>query len=463
MAFDVISLFNLMGFTGVPPNDQGIDGDLGINNSTGKIYQKRNGVWVDTNVTIDTMMPEAGPMGPDGKSAYEVAVEQGFSGTPQEWLLSLVGATGNSGRGVSSVSINSSRHLIVTYTDNSVEDAGLITVGLAAVATSGSYNDLNDKPSIPTQVQSNWTQSDSGNVEFIKNKPVLGTAAFAQSSDFATSLQGSKADTALQGPVSYSSLTDKPTLGTASTQDSTAFATASQGAKADTALQPPVTWSNVTEKPSFSAVATSGSYNDLSNKPTIPTQVNADWNASSGVAQILNKPALSTVATTGAYADLSGKPAIPAAQVNSDWSAVSGVAQILNKPTIPAAQIQSNWTQATTGALDYIKNKPSLSAVATSGSYSDLTNKPVLAGGQAALTAVLIVGGSVDVTVTLSATMPSTTYQAVTSLTGVSVSVLGNLVLTVKTKTTTTVVVTAKNTGIASIAAGSIIEVIALG
>ena len=38
-------------------------------------------------------------------------------------------------------------------------------------------------------------------------------------------------------------------------------------------------------------VATSGDYNDLTNKPTIPAaQVNSDWNASSGVAQILNKP-----------------------------------------------------------------------------------------------------------------------------------------------------------------------------
>ena len=35
----------------------------------------------------------------------------------------------------------------------------------------------------------------------------------------------------------------------------------------------------------------SGSYNDLTDKPTIPAaQVNADWNATSGVAQILNKP-----------------------------------------------------------------------------------------------------------------------------------------------------------------------------
>jgi hypothetical protein len=40
-------------------------------------------------------------------------------------------------------------------------------------------------------------------------------------------------------------------------------------------------------------------------------QVNSDWNASSGVAQILNKPALATVATSGSYNDLSNKPTIP--------------------------------------------------------------------------------------------------------------------------------------------------------
>ena len=85
----------------------------------------------------------------------------------------------------------------------------------------------------------------------------------------------------------------------------------------------------------FAEVATSGSYDDLTNKPTIPAaQVNSDWNATSGVAEILNKPTLSAVATSGDYDDLTNKPTIPAAQVNSDWNATSGVAQILNKPTV---------------------------------------------------------------------------------------------------------------------------------
>lgn len=56
----------------------------------------------------------------------------------------------------------------------------------------------------------------------------------------------------------------------------------------------------------------------------------SDW------ADITNKPNFATVATSGSYNDLSNKPSIPAAQVNSDWNAASGVAQILNKPTIPS-------------------------------------------------------------------------------------------------------------------------------
>ena len=149
---------------------------------------------------------------------------------------------------------------------------------LSTVAFSGSYNDLTDKPMIPGQVQSDWTETDTSASSYIQHKPNLAT------------------------------------------------------------------------------VATSGSYNDLSNKPFIPAaQVNSDWNSSSGVSEILNKPNLATVATSGSYNDLSNKPTIPPAQVNSDWNAISGVAQILNKPN--------------------------LATVATSGSYNDLSNKPEIPDG----------------------------------------------------------------------------------
>jgi hypothetical protein len=129
-------------------------------------------------------------------------------------------------------------------------------------------------------------------------------------------------------------------------------------------------------------------YTDLLNRPVIPAaQVNSDWNATSGIAQILNRPSLSAVATSGSYSDLTGrpslfsgnyndlanKPTIPDAQVSSDWNATSGIARILNKPSLSAV--------ATSGSYSDLTGRPSLSAVATSGSYNDLTNKPSLFSG----------------------------------------------------------------------------------
>lgn len=47
-------------------------------------------------------------------------------------------------------------------------------------------------------------------------------------------------------------------------------------------------------------------------------------------------------------------------QIQADWGASTGQGVIGNKPTIPSAQIQSDWSQASSGATDYVKNKPSI-------------------------------------------------------------------------------------------------------
>lgn len=47
--------------------------------------------------------------------------------------------------------------------------------------------------------------------------------------------------------------------------------------------------------------------------------VNADWNATEGDALILNKPTLTTVATSGSYNDLTNKPTIPTVDVNKKY------------------------------------------------------------------------------------------------------------------------------------------------
>jgi len=80
-------------------------------------------------------------------------------------------------------------------------------------------------------------------------------------------------------------------------------------------------------------------------------------------------------------------PTIPNAQVNSDWNATTGVEEILNKPTIPAAQIQSDWNQANNAALDFIKNKPTIpngsvtSVGLTMPSAFSVTNSPITTSG----------------------------------------------------------------------------------
>jgi hypothetical protein len=119
---------------------------------------------------------------------------------------------------------------------------------------------------------------------------------------------------------------------------------------------------------------------------TSAPQVQTDWNAVSGLGVILNKPTLATVATTGSYNDLSSKPTIPAAQVQTDWNAVSGMSVLLNKPSIPAAQVQSDWNSAT--GVSAILNKPTIPAAQVQPDWNAVSgmgailNKPTLPSGQ---------------------------------------------------------------------------------
>lgn len=73
-----------------------IDTDIG---QSVEDYLTENPVTVDlsnyyTKEEVDAKIPE---IGADGKSAYEIAVENGFVGTETEWLASLKGAPGKDG------------------------------------------------------------------------------------------------------------------------------------------------------------------------------------------------------------------------------------------------------------------------------------------------------------------------------------------------------------------------------
>lgn len=127
----------------------------------------------------------------------------------------------------------------------------------------------------------------------------------------------------------------------------------------------------------LATVATSGSYDDLTDKPTIPAaQVNSDWNASSGMGEILNKPTLATVATSGAYSDLLGAPTIPTVDTS------------ITQNSTNAAQSGAVYT-ALAGKQATLVKGTNLDATPTNGSDNPVTSDGVydaLAGKQNTLT-----------------------------------------------------------------------------
>ena len=144
---------------------------------------------------------------------------------------------------------------------------------------------------------------------------------------------------------------------------------------------PSVDLSDYPKRTELSTVATSGDYNDLNNKPVIPSisglaseafvknainEAKLNGSGSDIDLSIYAKTAdLSTVAKSGSYIDLTDKPYIPS---DPDLTPYAKTAELPNV--------------AKTGSYNDLRDKPNipnipvLSTVATSGNYNDLINKP---------------------------------------------------------------------------------------
>ena len=261
----------------------------------------------------------------------------------------------------------------------------------AVVATSGSYNDLINKPTIPSlegYATEQWVENQgystfSGDYEDLANKPELFSGDYNDLSNKPEIPTVNNATlTIKQGG------TTKGTF-TANANENVEINLESGGGSGDT-----VDWDDIQNKPEFATVATSGSYSDLSNRPSLATvATSGDYRdleakpdlsiyaesddlatvATSGnYNDLTNKPDLAQVATSGDYRDLNNKPNLAQVAESGDYRDLS------NTPTIPTL-VQANWTEADSSDPSFIRNKPSLGAVATSNDYRDLDYKPSLA------------------------------------------------------------------------------------
>ena len=319
---------------------------------------------------------------------------------------------------------------------------------------SGDYNDLTNTPEIPT-VPANvsaftndagyltgYTETDpqfnawDKDYNDLINKPIIPTvptnvSAFTNDAGYLTNY--TETDPQFNAwDKDYNDLINKPTIPTVPTnvsafsndagyitaQDIPAIPTVPTNVSAFTNDAGYLT--NYTETdPQFNAW--DKDYNDLINKPTIPTvpsnvsaftndagyitdaqlpeQVNADWNATSGAAQILNKPTL----FSGNYNDLTNKPTIPTVPTNvgaftNDAGYLTTYSEtdpqfnawdkdyndLTNKPTIPTVPTNVSAFSNDAGYLtSYTETDPNVPAWAKEATkpaydYSEIANTPVI-------------------------------------------------------------------------------------
>ncbi len=90
---------------------------------------------------LESLRGKDGKDGAAGSSAYEIAKANGYTGSESEWVAELLGSRDESGTGsgvgIASVQVNSSKHLIVRLTNGTVIDAGYVGVSGGESATPG--------------------------------------------------------------------------------------------------------------------------------------------------------------------------------------------------------------------------------------------------------------------------------------------------------------------------------------
>lgn len=258
-------------------------------------------------------------------------------------------------------------------------------------------------------VQSDWDEADSTSDAYIKNKPTIptvgdGTLTIQKNGttiDTFTANQSSNTTVNVTVPTATSDLTnDSDFVSDASyvhtdNNFTTTLKNKLDGIQAGAEVNVQSNWTQsdstaddfIKNKPTLAIVATSGDYDDLTNKPTIPTvndgtltiQKNGTTIDSFTANQSGNTTVNVTVPTATSDLTNDSNYVSDASYVHTDNNFTTTLKNKLNGIEAGAeVNVQADWNEADSTADDYIKNKPTLSTVATTGDYDDLSNKPTI-------------------------------------------------------------------------------------
>ena len=187
-------------------------------------------------------------------------------------------------------------------TSGAYEDL-LGTPALSSVATSGNYNDLINKP---TLFDGTWASLSgkpafanvaiSGSYNDLTNKPIIFSGNFNDLTNKPTTLAGYGITNAMSTTHVANSITT-----TQVNNWNTAYSWGNHAGLYRSSTWTP-TWAQVTGKPTFAAVATSGNFNDLSNKPNLDLYATKNM-GNQNITNLAN-PVNNQDAATKAYVDL---------------------------------------------------------------------------------------------------------------------------------------------------------------
>ena len=254
----------------------------------------------------------AGQDGSDGKSAYDIAVENGYEGTIQQWLQSLVGSVGKS-----------------------AYELYLETVEQGETPLSLSEW-LNSLKGANGQDGSNGNDGVTGKSAYQSYLDTTSDNPVLSESDWIASLHGQNGTNGTNGSDGTTPHIDSTTghwfIGATDT--------------------------NVDATGPAGQDGTNGTNGTNGVTPHIDSTT-GNWFIGS--------------TDTGVHAQgPAGQDGTVANQLQADWNQTdnTSVDYIKNKPTIPSAPVQSDWNEADSNSLAYIANKPTIPTVPSNESAS---------------------------------------------------------------------------------------------